>query len=1232
MKNNLSDYVSLKTNSSRKNILFLVDTEASVSVIKIGSITSNINYNRNEIIKLTGIAKTPILSIGSFNLKIIEQGLEFEHKFHLVSDDFLIPSNGIIGKDFIKRFRCLIDFGEMSIIIRKNRDESVKVPIQSEILDGIAAVPPRSETFKIFHIKSKKFPCLIEAQELEMGVMIPTTIVHEPNTWMRVLNTNESIRIIKTDSTKPSQLTDFHIVQPQKTEISTTNRLQILQNTLKKKVPEFMREKLINLCTSFSDIFHVEGDKASVNNFYEQQIMMSDNEPIFTKNYRLPHAQKAEINDQVKVLLENELIELSTSPYNSPLILVPKKSLDGKPKYRMCIDFRRLNKKIIPDKFPLPRIEEILDSLGRAKFFSVMDLYSGFHQIPLSKKSRQVTAFSTDKGFYQWKVLPFGLNIAPASFSRMMNIAFSGLSSQQAFIYMDDLIVIGISENNHLNNLKSVFEMCRKTNLKLNPDKCDFFKSEVTFLGHKCTCDGLKPNPNKIETIIHYPRPINKEELTRFVAMANYYRRFIPNFSTIALPLTKLRKKRIKFTWSIECEKAFREIKNKLTSAPILAYPDFTKQFKVTVDSSSDGCGGVISQNNNGFDAPISFISRTFKKGEKNKAIIEKELLAIHFALKTFRHYLYGQKFVVFTDHKPLIYLFKLKNPSSKLMRIKMDLEEFDFTIEYIKGKDNVVADALSRISIKDLFQMYEENSIFKTEISHPKRKIMKMKSKPNRTRCNNTILAYTRSMAKAQNNTNSTTHTQTSNLDKITNNTKIYESLTKNRENPRVRIIYCKTNETGIPTQIILNAYKNHRKFFEINICNKNITLSTLLSQLEQQTNASNIQIIEWPLHDLIFEMCTINEFKHTANGILKTLQIKLIQTPIMVDNEEMRQNLIKKFHDDLIYGGHCGKKKLYAKLKDLYFWKKMSRDISIYINNCHICKLTKPNRRTREELELTETPRKPFDLVQIDTIGPMTKSNNGNQYAITIIDELSKWLVILPIANKSAKETAKAIFENFILVYGPMKEIKTDMGREYRNQLLSELCELLKVNKLMSTAHHHETVGAIERSHRSLNEYLRAFLNGKMDEWDTYTQYFQFFYNTTKHEGLLNKYSPYEIVFLRRNLMPHEIFQGTTQPLYNVDDYVRECEYKLKMIHAETKQLIEKVKIANKKAYDKSLNPIKLKIGDLVKIVSEPYEKFNYIYDGPYEVKKIDDKNVEIILENGQNYKIHKNRIIKY
>lgn len=201
----------------------------------------------------------------------------------------------------------------------------------------------------------------------------------------------------------------------------------------------------------------------TINNFYEQKLRLKNDGPVFVKNYRLPYSQKEEISRQVKNLLQNDLIEPTQSCYNSPIILVPKKSTNGEKRWRMCIDYRLLNKKLVADKFPLPRIDEILDELGRAKFFSVLDLYSGFHQIPIEQNLREYTAFSTSNGSFQWKVLPFGLNIAPNSFMRMMNLAFAGLKPHQAFLYMHDIIVIGCSKNHNLAKLQATFKHAENT-------------------------------------------------------------------------------------------------------------------------------------------------------------------------------------------------------------------------------------------------------------------------------------------------------------------------------------------------------------------------------------------------------------------------------------------------------------------------------------------------------------------------------------------------------------------------------------------------------------------------------------------------------------------------------------------------------------------------------------------------------------------------------------------------
>lgn len=319
---------------------------------------------------------------------------------------------------------------------------------------------------------------------------------------------------------------------------------------------------------------------------------------------------------------------------------MPKKSSSGEKKWRLVIDFRKINSKLIGDKFPLRRIDDILDQLGRSKWFSVIDLISGFHQIPLEEESPNITSFSTDSGSYRFTRLPFGLSISPNSFSRMMSIAFSGITPDRAFVYMDDLIVLGCSVNHHLENLKKVFQTCRKYNLKLNPEKCLFFRKDVTYLGHKITDNGILPDESKYDVIYKYPVPDSPEAVKRFVAFCNYYRRFIPNFAELSHPLNKLTRKKAIFLWTKECQDSFEKLKQTLISPQILQYPDFTKTFIVTTDASNVACGADLSQNFNGQDLPISYASRSFTKGEANKSTIEKELTAIHWAVNHFSPYL----------------------------------------------------------------------------------------------------------------------------------------------------------------------------------------------------------------------------------------------------------------------------------------------------------------------------------------------------------------------------------------------------------------------------------------------------------------------------------------------------------------------------------------------------------------------------------------------------------------
>lgn len=435
-------------------------------------------------------------------------------------------------------------------------------------------------------------------------------------------------------------------------------------------------------------------------NICEPSIVVKPNiTPVYVKPYRLPQALKPEIARQIDKMIEDDIIEKSNSEWSSPILLVPKRSCEGsEKKWRLVVDYRKLNEMICDDKFPLPNINEILDSLSGAVYFSHLDLHQGYYQVTLEPSSRKLIAFTTNTGQYQMKRLPMGLKTSPSIFSRMMSIAMSGLTYEKCLVYQDDLIIFGRNLSMHHQNLIDVMERLRKVNLKLNPQKYNFLKKEILYLCHVVSENGVLPDPEKTNVLKNYPTPKNCDEVKRFVAFCNYYRKFIKSFSDITMPLNKLCRKNEPFVWSNECKKSFEFLKNALISPPILQYPDVSEgnEFIYQTDASGTAIGAVLCNKDL---RPVAYASRPLNKAEKNYPTIQKELLAIVWSVKYFRPYLYGRQFTIMSDHKPLIYLFGMRYLSSRLLKFRLTLEEHNFKIIYVKGKDNVVADALSRVS-----------------------------------------------------------------------------------------------------------------------------------------------------------------------------------------------------------------------------------------------------------------------------------------------------------------------------------------------------------------------------------------------------------------------------------------------------------------------------------------------------------------------------------------------------
>ncbi|CAF4878033.1 unnamed protein product [Pieris macdunnoughi] len=383
-------------------------------------------------------------------------------------------------------------------------------------------------------------------------------------------------------------------------------------------------------------------------------------------------------------MLNENIIRPSTSPWSSPIWVVPKKvDASGKQKWRVVIDYRKLNDITIGDSYPLPNITDILDKLGHSVYFTTLDLASGFHQIELESNDIPKTAFNTPYGHYEFLRMPFGLKNAPATFQRAMDSVLYGLQGERCFVFLDDIVVFASSLQEHEQKLYEVFNRLRKNGLKVQPDKCEFLRKEVAYLGHIISSEGVKPNPDKVHAVDNFPVPKSCKDIKSFLGLTGYYRRFISNFSSLTKPLTSLLKKDVPFVWGETQQSAFEECKRLLTNPPILQYPDFTKEFILTTDASLHAIGAVLSQGQIGKDLPIAYASRTLNKAESNYSTIERELLAIVWAVKHFRPYLFGRKFKIVTDHKPLTWLFSIKDPGSRLVRWRLKLEEYEYEVIY---------------------------------------------------------------------------------------------------------------------------------------------------------------------------------------------------------------------------------------------------------------------------------------------------------------------------------------------------------------------------------------------------------------------------------------------------------------------------------------------------------------------------------------------------------------------
>ena len=452
-------------------------------------------------------------------------------------------------------------------------------------------------------------------------------------------------------------------------------------------------EQLRGLLREFQDTFSLNKNDLGRTSVVKHAIDVGTARPIKQAPRRIPLAKQDVTRAEVQRMRDLGIIEPSSSPWASPVVLVDKK--DGST--RFCVDYRRVNEVTKKDSNPLPRIDSTLDALVGARWFSTLDLTNGYWQVEMEPGDKEKTAFCLDSSLWQFKVMPFGLCNAPATFTRLMERVLHGLVGHGVLVYLDDIVVYSKTESEGLKLLRKVLQRLREAKLKLSPKKCQLFKTKTSFLGHVVGADGVHTDPSKVQDLQEWPRPKSVTDVNAFLGFCAYYRRYVEGFAEVAAPLYRLKEKKRSFVWTTDCEEAFQRLKELLTSAPILAYPDIDLPFVLDTDASNEGIGAVLSQVKDGQERVIGYYSKRLDKCQRRYCTTRRELLAVVKSIAHFRPYLYGRRFTLRADHSSLQWLMNFRDPEGQWARWLQQLQQYDFTILHRPGKSHGNADGLSR-------------------------------------------------------------------------------------------------------------------------------------------------------------------------------------------------------------------------------------------------------------------------------------------------------------------------------------------------------------------------------------------------------------------------------------------------------------------------------------------------------------------------------------------------------
>ena len=1027
------------------------------------------------------------------------------------------------------------------------------------------------------------------------------------------------------------------------------------------KVDEWMlapdeKQKALEKLRKYEFLFALQNEPLGMMHNYEHEINVGDSKPINLRPRPLTEEKQKELDVILDDLLKRGIIRPSRSPWSAPLCMTRKSDNT----WRLCIDYRKLNSCTIRDAFPLPNINHMLGTLKHSKFYSTVDLASGFHQLKIKECDIPLTAFCTPTNLYEFICLPFGLCNGPPSFVRAISSVLK-FDKSKAVIYFDDILILGSTFQTHLENLLEVFQILVQANLKLKAKKCVMFALKIEFLGHVINEEGIACSPSKIESIKNIPIPKNPKSLRSYLGIFSYYRKFCPRFSEIAKPLFKLAVADKKdFKWEPEANTAFLNLKEMLCKPPILTLPTDNDTFILTTDASGFAIGAILTVDRPNGRKVIAYASHLLEKSRQAYGATKREMYSAVYYVQFFKMYLLPKKFLLETDHLCLKYLTNFKDPPAIIIRWIAILSDYNFEIIHKPATNGIikVADALSRPTT--------DNSLMLTARS-PDDNLLTVNPSIPCNKCDITKCYFDNEGAVQGNNDENVGDNNSDNNDENrgddnsnnndenkgdnnsddhidSNNGDIYGHCVNNttditNNNDEIEgtdgdsaehdlVTQNKTRQQnvlqGFKTQLVeaQNSDKNIKRIKELLTNNINLSTSDIASD-------SPFVKFYWSQKSRLTLDDNILYFSPR-----KVVSSNLENHRIIVPQQKIK-DILKLVHDDKT-AGHRAPGKMLPIIKHKYHWFGMRPQIELYVKRCQSCQVHKKPRanRPRAPLFMTKVSSK-FERISIDFAGPFNKTQQGNRFILLGVCCFTKFAFCIPMSSTDSQYVARMLIERWIIYFGVPLEIHSDAGSNLISELVKQLCLLLNIKQANSLPYVPQQNGAAERLVSTMKSMLCHFAVNKPRQWDNVVPLVVLAYNNQVHAT--TKVTPQQMVMGESARVSLDLAWGAPPIVEDIEevDYVAWLRETLYDIHDYALEKMNKSIQITKDRFDKGQFGKPYVKDDLVWKLRGKFEsgsrKFQRFYDGIYIVlEKV--SNTSYLVKHLKNYReeiVHFNRL---